>query len=107
VLRAYHRHLERDVARAEQRTRTVEPGSPLAHLRGYRVVELRLDGTLPATPTLSDLGLPSSALVLTVRRGPETLEPSQASELRNGDRLTILVPARDEPQVLDALQEGT
>lgn len=53
---------------------------------------------------MSDLRLPDSAGVLTLRRESESLEPTPRTELRKGDRLTILVSAKDEPQILDALQ---
>src|SRR5579884_4304524 len=45
---------------------------------------------------------PASSLVVAVRRGADTFTPNGQTELRRGDRLTILVPA---PQA-DALAEA-
>jgi len=106
LLRAYQDHLERGVARAEQRTGAAEPGPPPARLRGYRALEVRLDSAVPPTGwSVSDLRLPSSALVLAVRRDSETFEPTPRTELRKGDRVSILVRAKDEPQVVERFQE--
>jgi CBS domain-containing protein len=102
VLRAYNERLERSVARAERGRQAARPDerqppvqlSPLARLRGYRLVELdiqreRGDGRR----RIVDIGWPPGALVLALRRDGESFEPTEDTELRRGDRLTVLVPA--------------
>jgi CIC family chloride channel protein len=102
VLRAYHDRLERDVATLEERVGRVGPGPPLAHMRGYRVMELRLD-TQGSFRRVGDLRLPRSALVLSVRRDSESREPEPSTELKKGDSIIVLVEAGEAQAVMDAM----
>jgi CIC family chloride channel protein len=102
VLRAYHDRLERDLSRAERRTGVLAVGPPLAHLRGHRVVAIRLDRVPPA-PRVGGLRLPGSALVLAVTRGAGSFEPDERTELRLGDVLTLLVHEGELPALSTAL----
>ncbi len=98
LLRAYNARLEHGIAQAQGGRTGRPPGrrvqEALARLRGYRIVELELaavDG--PAGRRLGELPWPERSQVLAVRRDGGTFEPGGDEVLRQGDRLTVLVPA--------------
>jgi chloride channel protein, CIC family len=102
VLRAYSQHLERSVEQAEGgNTVPVRAQAPLpsaagrlARLHGYRVVDLLIpEHAQAARRRVGDLVWPRSALLMAIRRGAEAIEPTNETELRPGDHLTVLAPA--------------
>jgi CIC family chloride channel protein len=107
VLRLYNARLEQSVVRAEQRggpPRGLGLGPPLARLRGYRIVELDIDREPPSpSRRVVDLAWPPASLVLAIRRDSRTFEPTEQTELRRGDRLTVLVPADHADALVDAV----
>lgn len=105
VLRLYNERLEQSMVRAERRSGPERPlgfGSPLARLRGYRIVDLEIQrDDPPAGRRLLDVAWPPTSLVLAIRRDGQTFEPSERTELRRGDRLTVLVPAEHADALVD------
>jgi CIC family chloride channel protein len=109
VLRLYNERLERSVTRAERRSRAgsgpppLSEPSPLARLRGYRIVDLEIAHDLPAPRRIVDFPWPKGSLVLAVRRDGTTVEPTEDWQVRAGDRLTVLAPEGVAPTLLDAI----
>jgi Trk K+ transport system NAD-binding subunit len=63
-----------------------------SEFRGTRIVEVPVDASGPlAGSTLAQLRLPPHTLVVAIERQSQTIIPRGDSELRNGDRLQILV----------------
>jgi cell volume regulation protein A len=54
-----------------------------------------------AGATVSDLGLPRHALVAVVTRGSETIPPRGSTRIEPGDRLLVLVPRPQLPELED------
>ena len=113
ILSAYHARLERTIAEARRTDEAVKAGEPEAvrdpagelstSLRDYRIVDLELRGAeVIAGRRIADVPWPPSSLVLAVRRGGSSFVPDGQTELRRGDRLSILLPAR-QAEDLDAL----
>jgi CIC family chloride channel protein len=113
VLKAYNDRLERGIERAAGEP-GVPPGpvawllgvrTPLARLRGYRIVELDVtqSGSLVGRRVV-DLAWPPHCLVLAVRREDQTFEPSEETEMCRGDRLSVLVPAEHADRLADCLR---
>jgi chloride channel protein, CIC family len=111
VLRAYNERLHRTLARvAPDPDGPERPGppplldSPLARLRGYRIVDLELDRDgFPAGRRVVEIRWPPASLLLAIRREGKTFEPGEDTELQRGDRLTVLVQARHAERVAEAL----
>jgi len=129
VLRAYNERLEQSLTQVERRaTRQpaaaaqgprdvpaqapespdglqVPDGDPLlGRLRGYRIVDLELTGDrAPVGRRVMDIAWPPSSLVVAVRRGADTFAPNGQTELRRGDRLTVLVPAGHAEGLADTI----
>jgi chloride channel protein, CIC family len=109
VLRAYNARLERGISRAAREGtplgRTESPdGPPLARLRGYRIVDLEVKRSVPHRKRrVADIHWPPGSLVLAIRRDGETFEPTEATEVKKGDRLTVLVPAETASALTDVL----
>jgi CIC family chloride channel protein len=106
VLRLYNERLEESMLRAQTRTAgrggALGVGPPLARLRGYRIVDLEIQrDESPAGRRIVDIAWPPASLVLAIRRDSQTFEPSERTELRKGDRLTVLVPAPHAESLLD------
>jgi CIC family chloride channel protein len=98
VLRAYNARLERGMQRASPGRRVQREIGPIgtarARLRGYRVVDLELSGASAVVgKTIGDVDWPPASKLLVLRRGDESIEPGDETELERGDRLTVLVPA--------------
>ncbi|HKV46014.1 MAG TPA: TrkA C-terminal domain-containing protein, partial [bacterium] len=102
VLHAYNDHLERRVAQATGQAREAAPPvfgrgeetSPLARLRGYRIVDLEITRDQPPVGSrVADIQWPPSSLLIAVRRDGSSFVPTGQTDLRKGDRLTVLVPA--------------
>jgi chloride channel protein, CIC family len=115
LLRAYNEHLERGVARVEStggaaawpRAAKAPGQAPLARLRGYRIVDLQIAQSTPAAGRrVMEIGWPPSSLVIAIRRDGKSFIPTGQTELKNGDRLTILVQARHADALVDALGTG-
>jgi CBS domain-containing protein len=114
VLRAYNQRLEAGIRDAERRRTQQRPRdeigfveSALARLRGYRIVELELGGgSSPIGTTLGALALPEGATILGLRRDGGPIPPGDDTVLGAGDRLTLLVPAAEAENVVDAIEEG-
>jgi len=74
-----------------------------AILRDDRLLTLTLEAGTPSATligrSLKDILLPEGTLIALVRRGPDVVIPRGATELKRGDRLTII----GEPAGLDAL----
>jgi Trk K+ transport system NAD-binding subunit len=74
----------------------------LARLHGYRIVDLELTRDQPpARQRVMDVQWPPSSLVIAVRRNRQTFAPNGQTELRKGDRLTVLVPAEHAETLAD------
>lgn len=76
-----------------------------AILRDDRLLTLTLEAGTPSATligrSLKDILLPEGTLIALVRRGPDVVIPRGATELKRGDRLTII----GEPAGLDALRK--
>ncbi len=131
VLRAYNERLEQSLTQVERRAtrqpaiaergpRGVPPYAPeaadgppvldgdplLSRLRGYRIVDLELTGErAPVGRRVMEIAWPPSSLVVAVRRGAGTFAPNGQTELLQGDRLTVLVPARHAEGLADTICE--
>ncbi len=109
ILAAYQTRLERSVAAAERQragvtAREQDTGRVTSALfpplRDYRVVDLELRNDEVLTGRrIADVTWPPSSLVLAVRRGSTSFLPDGHTELRRGDRLSILLPARHAEDV--------
>jgi CIC family chloride channel protein len=120
VLRAYNERLEQGVARAERaapagretagpdaRRRAAEPSPTRARLRHYRIVDLAVTGEDPqAAQRVMDIRWPPSSLVIAIRRDGQSFVPTGQTELKRGDRLTVLVPAEHSEALVDAVRAG-
>jgi CIC family chloride channel protein len=74
----------------------------LDRLRSYRIVDLELTRDQPpAGQRIMDVQWPPSSLVIAVRHNGETFMPDGQTELRKGDRLTVLVPAEHAETLAD------
>jgi CIC family chloride channel protein len=120
VLRAYNARLEQSLGAADQlgtvvprvtpvllaqegngaasyvgpRPATASAVSLLGRLRDYRIVDLELTpGHVSVGCRIRDISWPPSTLVVAIRRGAEVFTPNGQTELRPGDRLTVLVPS--------------
>ncbi len=114
ILRAYNARLQEGIDKARHETPTARRtpatgrvGSALARLRGYRIVDLELatEGA-PVGSRIADLDWPTHSSILALRRGEHTLEPDPDDQLRQGDRLTVLVPASTADGLVDAITEN-
>ncbi|MBO0702833.1 MAG: chloride channel protein, partial [Candidatus Dormibacteraeota bacterium] len=94
VLRTLARRLGRPVAEGDLGTLTLPGGgAALSHdfpPPGYRLLELTVPTGREGRRRIRDLVLPPATLVVGVRRGEEAFPPGGDSELRAGDRLTVL-----------------
>jgi chloride channel protein, CIC family len=115
VLRAYNARLERTMHGSERasgsesiaRSTGSTPGL-LARLRGFRVVELELgSGAAPVGQRLGELPWPRGARIIALSRAGRAIEPSSDVRLEPGDCLTLLVPARQAPELADLLSAKT
>ncbi len=113
ILSAYHGRLERTMRAARRTGEAREPeaaGDLSASLRDYRIVDLELrDDQALAGRRIADVPWPSSSLVLAIRRGGASVVPDGQTLLRRGDRLTLLLPARQAEDVdvlLSTIMEG-
>lgn len=115
LLQAYADRLGSDARRARRGARVPvreaalkgrRRSSPVPALRGYRLVDLRFDHERPPVGSrLIDMSWPRGSLVVAVRRGAESFEPSNETVLRRNDHLTVLVP-RDFADSLPELVGG-
>ncbi|HWE60520.1 MAG TPA: TrkA C-terminal domain-containing protein [Chloroflexota bacterium] len=128
MLRAYNARLEQSLDKAEQqeapatqsaaagparadggaKARTGAPPAAssdatlLGRLHDHRIVDLELTpGHSPVGCRVRDVAWPPSTLVVAIRRGAEAFTPNGQTELRAGDRLTVLLPAQYADQVAD------
>jgi NhaP-type Na+/H+ and K+/H+ antiporter len=82
----------------------IEP--ELARLQGYRVVDLELgQGASPVGRHIADLEWPSSSVLLAIRRGASAITVSEQTRLRQGDRLTLVVPAASAEDVSELVDQ--
>jgi len=106
ILSAYYARLQQTIAAATRQGREEHeiqdsgraagsPGDLAQALREYRIVdlELRNEGVLTGR-RIADITWPPSSLVLAVRRDGASFLPEGHTELRRGDRLSLLLPAR-------------
>jgi len=121
ILSAYHARLERTISAARRKDGVTEAqdleaardpsGELSASLRDYRIVDLELrGGEVLAGRRIAEVSWPSSSLVLAVRRGGSSFVPDGQTELRRGDRLSILLPAsqaNDMDALIGTLAEST
>ncbi|HEX3828642.1 MAG TPA: chloride channel protein [Sporichthyaceae bacterium] len=119
ILQAYNDRLTRDLAHAEAReARRTDPTAgredkhrtghtaQLAHLQGYRVVDLILSTDRPpAGLPVSEVAWPSGGILIALRRDGHTVEVDGSTELAVGDRLSVLVP-REYSDDLDEQLRG-
>jgi chloride channel protein, CIC family len=115
VLRAYNARLEDSLRRTAQaqapalspRTEQRVGSGMLARLRGYRIVGLELaTAEPPVGRRLGELPWPEDTTVLAIRRCETTFAPNSDERLEEGDRLTVLVPARAADTLADALSDA-
>jgi CIC family chloride channel protein len=111
ILRAYNTRLQNGIAHARNghvtASREPEPqraGSALAHLRGYRILDLELATDEPPVGNrIADVAWPSRSIILAIRRGDRTFEPTEDQGLEHGDRLTVLVPTTSADELVDTI----
>lgn len=113
VLRAYAGRLSQSVTAAARQPASVVPTqSPVASdrhpevigLAGYRMLDLRL--ATPGPPVGQAVGAarwPPATVLVAIRRDDEWITVSEATVLREGDRLTVLVPAEQVDDLSDRL----
>lgn len=107
VLRAVARHLGQSVEEAEEGAEAfgdeVDKEVGGLPLPGYRLIEVRLGRQSPPGRRIRDVRWPPATLVVALRRGSEEFPPNSTTELRAGDRLTILVSVAHIDEVRSAL----
>jgi chloride channel protein, CIC family len=109
VLRAYNARLQEGIEQAavEPTSRSNEPSrveSRFADLHGYRIVDLEFaTEDPPVGRRISDIAWPARSKVVAVRRGENAFEPESDDRLRQGDRLTVLVPAAAATDLVDTV----
>lgn len=123
VLLAYHERMQTNVDLArrgdlvpaaagrgpvrEQRdglSPTGPSGVTAADLSGFRIVQLELrSGSPPAGRAVSSVNWPATSLLLAVRRNGDVIVPRGDTQLKQGDRLTLMVPADAAASVIDHL----
>jgi len=59
----------------------------------------------PVGRRVMEIAWPPSSLVVAIRRGADTFAPNGQTELRRGDRLTVLVPAGHAEGLADTICE--
>lgn len=118
VLHAYHARLQRSVGVASGRAPVTPAWSPRASagppphpeetfsLSAFRIVDITLGDGRPAGRRVADIRWPESTLLLAVRRESEVVVPRGSTELRPGDRLTVLVPVAAADSLVDLLSES-
>jgi hypothetical protein len=133
VLRAYTSHLAQQVqdagqvrpapaasepapqAMASRPTAPPQVGEPgagegdavLSRLHGYRVVDLEVGQTAALVgQQIREVAWPPGALVVAVRRARLTFAPNGRTDLRAGDRVSILVRREDAETLVERLRTG-
>ncbi len=107
VLRAYSEHLHAGVATIEEANRDTSASGTMSavqvaapspnQLRGFRIVDFTLDrDTPPVGDLVGGITWPPASLLLGIRRGPDALPVNADTVLARGDRLTVLVKADQE-----------
>ncbi|MGH7777486.1 MAG: chloride channel protein [Candidatus Dormibacterales bacterium] len=112
VMRAFAARLGQTIEEAEEGARAAEwasarPDTEARHPRnpllGYRLVELQISSSAP-TKHVRDVTWPASTLLVAVSRNRHSFTAGGETELRPGDRLTLLVPTEhSDEEVSDAL----
>lgn len=119
VLAAYNARLQHGVAQAtatpgsrvlaQPPPRTapaVAAGGSVTRLQGYRVVALELvNGAPPIGQRVGQVTWPPSSLLIGIRRHDAPLNATDDTQLEQGDRLTLLVPAEYADRVTEYLQQ--
>jgi CIC family chloride channel protein len=116
VLLAYSSRLGSSVGQAEQHPDQVVPQPrsageavvepELARLQGYRVVDLELGhGAPPVGRRIDDLEWPPSSVLIAIRRDAKAVGVSEQTRLRQGDHLTMVVPAASADDVSRLVDE--
>ncbi len=111
VLRAYNSRLQQGIDQAERQPAAETRhhgvgrlGSTLARLRGYRIVDLELATPRPPVGLrISDLPWPAHSTILAIRRGDQAFQPEPTERLKQGDRLTILLPSAAADELVDTI----
>ena len=112
VLRAYNSRLQQGLEQAQRHDRRPahEPSwvdSALARLRGYRIIDLELATSQPPVgQAISEIAWPPGSTVLAIRRGDRSFEPDGADRLRQGDRLSLLIPNPAADQLVETITDG-
>ena len=116
VMRAFAARLGQSIQEAEEAARVAEWASdrpeaearhPRNPLLGYRLVDLGIGDAAPPR-RVRDIRWPSASLVVAVRRSRRSFTAVGDTELRPGDRVTLLVPAEHSDEELkDALERAT
>lgn len=122
VLRAYSNRLQRNVEKAgegpEEPSEASIPPSPspavrpptvqrsLARLQGYRIVEVELARNRPPVGTpVADVNVPPRSLVIAIRRKGAPLSATPETRLRQGDRVSFLVPAEHADRIAETISQ--
>ena len=112
VLRAYNTRLQQGLEQAHGHDRRPARdsswvGGALARLRGYRIIDLELATDQPPVgQTISETAWPPGSTVLAIRRGDRSFEPNGGDRLRQGDRLSLLVPNAAADQLVDTITDA-
>jgi CIC family chloride channel protein len=105
VLAAYNSRLHHGLARVVP-SRRVSAGGSVTRLQGYRVVDIELVGdTPPAGQRIGQVAWPPAALLIGILRDDVPLNATDDTQLTQGDRLTLLIPADQADQVGEQLQQ--
>jgi chloride channel protein, CIC family len=115
VMRAFAIRLGQTIEEAEEGARAAEwatarPDSearqPRNPLLGYRLVDLQITGSA-LTRRVRDVAWPASTLLVAVSRNRHSFTATGDTELRPGDRLTVLVPAEHSDEELSSALDGS
>ncbi|MHB8718409.1 MAG: TrkA C-terminal domain-containing protein [Candidatus Dormibacteria bacterium] len=91
-------------------TRPPVPGAPpqsaAPRLGDFRIVDVTLPDSQTGGHRVRDVAWPESSLVLAIRRGQEIVVPRGDTELRGGDRLTVLLPQGAALDLADVVSRG-
>jgi chloride channel protein, CIC family len=119
VLAAYNARLQHGVAQATatpeskvlaqpppQAATPITAGSSVTRLQGYRVVAVELvNDAPPIGQRVGQVTWPPSSLLIGICRHDVPLTATDDTQLEQGDRLTLLVPAEHADRVTEYLQQ--
>ncbi len=110
ALNAYQRRLRASVgqlARQGAVTDAVGGLPPIPRLGDFRIVDLTLGVGEPTGRRVRDVPWPTSSLLIAIRRDDALIVPNGDTELRAGDRMTVLLLAGATLSVADLITDAS